>query len=218
MISLVGDKKLCAGLGRLLKSQDYQFLSLESAGSSSISGAAPIIILAENSDLESAKKNVLHYRSGGSAENSAILCVCPEMDRRESILLLEAGADDVIHSPFDGRIFLARTGALIRRGLRMGILKNSPPQKLSFGPVSIDIITRRALAQDEELSLSRMEFDLLAFFLKNPDSVQTRTSILKAVWGYPEEVQTRTLDKHVESLRRKMGAAGNFIRTVHVNV
>ncbi|TPW18894.1 MAG: Response regulators consisting of a CheY-like receiver domain and a winged-helix DNA-binding domain [Elusimicrobia bacterium] len=55
----------------------------------------------------------------------------------------------------------------------------------------------------------------MAFLLKNKDRVLKRTEILEAVWKYPQEVETRTLDKHVETLRRKLGDAGRQLKTIH---
>ena len=86
-------------------------------------------------------------------------------------------------------------------------------------PTRVDVAQAglvRGIERDgAEVSLARLEFELLAFLLKNKDRVLKRVEILEAVWKYPSEVETRTLDKHVETLRRKLGDAGKQLKTIH---
>jgi DNA-binding response OmpR family regulator len=65
------------------------------------------------------------------------------------------------------------------------------------------------------IELTRLEFDLLAHLMRHRDRAFKREELLAAVWNYPDGVETRTLDKHIESLRRKMGIASDLLQTVH---
>ena len=77
------------------------------------------------------------------------------------------------------------------------------------------LVARQATLSGKPLTLTRLEFDLLAFLLRNADRVSKREDILEAVWNYPGNVETRTLDKHIEPLRRKLGPVGASIQPVH---
>ena len=67
---------------------------------------------------------------------------------------------------------------------------------------------------DQEILLTHKEFELLEYLLENKNIVLTRDRILDRIWGYSAEVETRTLDVHIRSLRQKLGAKGNLIETV----
>ena len=77
------------------------------------------------------------------------------------------------------------------------------------------VVDRILRADGSEIILTRLEFDLLAHMVRHRGEVLKRQELLEAVWKYPADVETRTLDKHVETLRRKLGPLGKRIRTVH---
>ena len=87
--------------------------------------------------------------------------------------------------------------------------------RLDAGELSIHLVERVVRVSGEERILTRLEFDLATYLVRNKDKALTRAEILDAVWKYPQDVETRTLDKHVETLRRKLSPAGARIRTVH---
>jgi DNA-binding response OmpR family regulator len=131
------------------------------------------------------------------------------------VACLDAGADDFIHRPFNPQIFLARVRTLLRRRLWSGALKEEPVTRLEHGPLVVHLISRAVESSGQAVTLTRLEFDLLALLMKSPDKVFSRQDLLEAVWNYPGNVETRTLDKHVETLRKKLGAGGASIQTVH---
>ncbi len=135
--------------------------------------------------------------------------VADEMDK---VLLLELGADDYVVKPFSPRELLARIHALLRR--------TSPGETvvLTFGGVEVDLTRHVVVRQGEELNLPRAEYNLLTYFLSNPDRVLTRDMILSSVWGYESLPKTRTVDAHVGRLRQKLEPDVNSPRhflTVH---
>jgi DNA-binding response OmpR family regulator len=132
-----------------------------------------------------------------------------EMDK---VKLLELGADDYMVKPFGVRELLARIRAVLRR--------TSPEDTtvLEFGEVEVDLTRRVVRRAGQELRLTRAEYNLLTYFLQNPDRVLTRETILNSVWGYDYFPHTRTVDAHVVRLRQKLEPQGGNPRhflTVH---
>jgi DNA-binding response OmpR family regulator len=113
----------------------------------------------------------------------------------------DAGADDYLKKPYRLRELLSRVGALLRRS---GAQPSDPrPRVAGF---TLDLDARVLLdAQDEPVSLTKTEFDLLALFLRREGSALSRDLILDQVWGETLHVDTRTVDNFVSSLKKKMG-------------
>jgi DNA-binding response OmpR family regulator len=133
-------------------------------------------------------------------------------DEVDKVLLLEIGADDYVVKPFGTRELLARIRALLRR--------TSPEVRkiLRFGEVEVDLERRIVTRKGEELKLTPAEYNLLSYFLHNPDRVLTRDVILNSVWGYEFFPNTRTVDAHVAKLRQKIEVDANVpkhVLTVH---
>ena len=118
-----------------------------------------------------------------------------ETDR---IVGLEIGANDYVVKPFGTRELLARIRALLRRS------SNEDAKVLAFADVEVDLTRRVVKKKGEELKLTRAEYNLLTFFLQNPDRALTRDMILNSVWGYESFPNTRTVDAHVVRLRQKL--------------
>ncbi|OGR96430.1 MAG: hypothetical protein A2V88_09390 [Elusimicrobia bacterium RBG_16_66_12] len=179
--------------------------------------------------VKSARPNLLIVAQAGSGAGSflkrlrespdqrrlPVLCVDPKAGSSEGVALLDAGADDVIHRPFQPPIFLARVRTLLRRVVWAGEAPEETVTLLTGGPIVLKLVSRQALVSGRPVDLTRLEFDLLAFVMKHPDRAFKRDELLTAVWNYPGTVETRTLDKHVESLRRKMGESSALLQTVH---
>jgi DNA-binding response OmpR family regulator len=128
------------------------------------------------------------------------------------VLLLELGADDYVVKPFGTRELLARIRAVLRR---------TGPEAhriLTFADAEIDLERRVVKRRGEEVRFTPAEYNLLTFFLQNPDKPLTRDLILNSVWGYESFPNTRTVDAHVVRLRQKLEPDPNTPRhflTVH---
>lgn len=133
-------------------------------------------------------------------------------DEVDKVLLLEIGADDYVVKPFGRRELLARIRAVLRRS-------GSDAQKvMHFGDTEVDLERRVVKRRTEEVKVTPAEYNLLTFFLQNPDRPLTRDVILNSVWGYDSFPNTRTVDAHVVKLRQKFEADTNVPRhflTVH---
>jgi DNA-binding response OmpR family regulator len=119
-------------------------------------------------------------------------------DEMDKVLLLEIGADDYVVKPFGTRELLARIRALLRRA------SADESKILNFADIEVDLTRRVVTRKGEELKLTRAEYNLLTYFLQNPDRALTRDMILNSVWGYESFPNTRTVDAHVVRLRQKL--------------
>jgi len=136
----------------------------------------------------------------GSGVNTPIIVLSAVGDEIDKVLLLEMGADDYVVKPFGTRELLARIRAVLRRS---GTGKNTV---LSFADIQVDLSRRAVEKKGEELKLTPAEYNLLTYFLQNPDRALSRDMILNSVWGYESYPNTRTVDAHVVRLRQKLEA------------
>jgi DNA-binding response OmpR family regulator len=127
-----------------------------------------------------------------------VLILTARADEVDTVVGLDAGADDYVTKPFRLAELLARVRALLRRG----IVEALP------GPVRgvrVDADARRAWHGDAELDLTTKEFDLLWVLLREAGKVVTREQIMREVWDAKWWTSTKTLDMHISWLRRKLG-------------
>ncbi len=116
----------------------------------------------------------------------------------DKVLLLEIGADDYVVKPFGSRELLARIKALLRRQ------PGNQQKVLGFADIEVNLDRRIVTKRDQEIRFTPAEYNLLTFFLQNPDRPLSRDMILNSVWGYESFPNTRTVDAHVVRLRQKL--------------
>lgn len=138
-----------------------------------------------------------------------VLMLTARDSETDLVVGLEVGADDYLTKPFSARELVARVHAILRRSER----SPASGSRIEVGEVEIDAETRRVRVRGEEVHLTPTEFDLLHYLGERPDRVTTREELLEQVWGYAVAMGLRTVDSHVRSLRRKLGA--DVVRTVH---
>ena len=155
-----------------------------------------------------------------------IVMITARDDEIDRLLGLETGADDFIAKPFSARELKARVNAMFRRPRTGGTPTNgatsdSPVvddhEVLVHGALRVDVDGRRAFRDDDELVLTRTEFDLLTELMRTPARVWTREALLRSVWGTEWASDTHLVEVHIGNLRRKLGETRGevrFIRTV----
>jgi DNA-binding response OmpR family regulator len=138
-----------------------------------------------------------------------VLVLTARADEVDTVVGLDAGADDYVTKPFRLAELLARVRALLRRG--------SPDSGTAARGVRIDVESHRAFLGDEELNLTAKEFDLLRVLVRDAGRVITREQLMREVWDTTWWSSTKTLDMHISWLRKKLGddaANPRFISTV----
>lgn len=150
-------------------------------------------------------------RSLRAATAVPIIMLTARSEEFDRVLGLELGADDYVTKPFSLRELVARIRAVARRttaGTPEPEADRDTSGRQVIGPLTIDRRTRRVHLDDTEVQLTAKEFDLLAFLATDPGAVRTRTEILENVWDEHWYGPTKTVDAHVASIRKKLGANG----------
>jgi DNA-binding response OmpR family regulator len=138
-----------------------------------------------------------------------VLVLTARADEVDTVVGLDAGADDYVTKPFRLAELLARIRALLRRG--------TADLGAAVQGVRIDVESHRAWVGEEELTLTAKEFDLLRVLLRDAGRVVTRDQLMREVWDTTWWSSTKTLDMHISWLRRKLGDEATnpqFISTV----
>jgi DNA-binding response OmpR family regulator len=132
--------------------------------------------------------------------SSRVLMLTARTLEDDAVRGFDAGADDYVAKPYRLRELLARIRVLARRGAAA-----PPEQVLSFDRFRVDLASRRLLdASGQPLELTRTEFDLLVYLLRNAGKALTRDQILSSVWGEDTVVDAHTVDNFVSNLRKKL--------------
>lgn len=127
----------------------------------------------------------------------------------DKVIGLDSGADDYVTKPFGVMELISRIKAVLRR-----TGADAMAESLSMGAVALDVGRRTVTVEGAQVMLTFKEFELLHYLMQNPGLVLSRDKIMAAVWGFDFEGESRTVDMHIKTLRRKLGDAGGLIATV----
>lgn len=140
----------------------------------------------------------------------AVLMLTARKEEPDRIRGLELGADDYLTKPFSPQELVLRVGAILRRvGGSVG-----PNDVIQAGAIRIDRTAHLVTVNDEEIELTPTEFKLLLTLAERRGRVQARAHLLETVWEAAPDIQTRTVDMHIQRLRTKLHPAGDLIETV----
>jgi two-component system phosphate regulon response regulator PhoB len=150
-------------------------------------------------------------RATATPRDVAVLMLTARAEEADRIHGLSLGADDYLTKPFSPQELVLRVGAILRRVSAAGM---QDAEVVSIGPLLIDRGSHRVSVDDQEIELTPTEYKLLLLLAERRGRVQARSHLLEVVWDASPDIQTRTVDMHVQRLRSKLGAAGDLIETV----
>lgn len=139
-----------------------------------------------------------------------VLMVTARGDRYDKVSGLDLGADDYITKPFEIEEVLARIRAFLR--MRQLVRQDHSEQVLTYETLTVDVNRHEVYCDGKKVDLTRREFDLLVFFLENPERVLTRDQLVEHVWGFYYYGDTNVVDVYVRYVRKKL--TGSWIQTV----
>lgn len=146
-----------------------------------------------------------------------IIMLTAKNDISDKLAGLEAGADDYIVKPFDSRELIARVHTIFRRlkkASEKGSESEAKNEKKDDCLFSINEENRMVRVGDIELDLTPTEFDMMLLFSKNPNRVFSRAQLMDSIWGYDFLGDSRTVDIHIQRIRKKLGNYSDCIETV----
>jgi len=214
-VLIVEDEPSLADLARLYLERDGHAVDVVADGEAALaavgSGAHDVVLL--DIGLPDGPDGIEVCRRMRAAQDwTPVIFVTARDDEVDRVLGLELGADDYVTQPYSPRELSARVKALVRRQ-RRAASPSEGARHLVLGEVDLDLDARSARAGGAPVPLTTTEFDLLAHLMRRPGRVFTRAELLVAVWDYPPDDASRTVDVHVAQLRGKLGPHSP-IRTV----
>jgi len=193
-----------------LEKQDYQVIEAEN-------GEKAVDIFFDEKDIALIILDVMMPKMDGwqvtreirQFSKVPIIMLTARSDERDELLGFELGVDEYISKPFSPKILVARVNAVLRRSG-----KAAAEDVLDVAGIRVDKAAHQVTIDGEPIELSFKEFELLQYFVENNGIALSREKILNAVWNYDYFGDARTIDTHVKKLRSKMGAKGEYIRTI----
>ena len=152
-----------------------------------------------------------HIRSHTSIQNLPVIMVTAKGEEIDRVIGFEVGADDYVVKPFSSRELVLRIKSLLRR--QTG-LEGNTTTVIEYAIFKVDRAAHRVWIDGEEVPLTALEFKLLVVLLKRKGLVQTRERLLEDVWEMDPNMNTRTVDKHVQRLRQKIKVGADYIETI----
>lgn len=172
--------------------------------------AAQLILLDIMLPGEDGLSILSRLRADHAVQDVPIIMVTAKTSEIDKVRGLDQGADDYITKPFGVMELVSRVKALLRRsGAR-----ETEHQMLVSGSIAIDCDKRSVTVDGQEIELTFKEYELLFALMVGKGVVQSREKLINTVWGYDFAGETRTVDMHIKTLRRKLGESGRSIVTV----
>ena len=157
-------------------------------------------------------------RSSSDTKNLPVIMVTAKTSEIDTVKALDFGADDYICKPFGLMEFVSRVKAVLRRAQDLGSTGEENSENLSkiftLGAIKLDTKSRTVNVKNQLVELTYKEFELLSLLLQNKGTVLTREVLLDKIWNSNSDVESRTVDMHIKTLRKKLGDEGECIVTV----
>lgn len=142
-----------------------------------------------------------------------VLMLTARSEEYDKLFGFELGADDYLTKPFSPKELVARMRAILKRG-RTGTSSEGGASIFEYKTLWVNLDSRKVTIEGSTMDMTPKEFDLLSFFIKNPDKVFTREQLLNKVWGYEFGGDYRTIDTHIKMLRESLKQYRSIIVTV----
>lgn len=140
-----------------------------------------------------------------------VIILSARQDEDDKLYAFDLGIDDYVTKPFSPKELMARVKVVIERhGGNVSVQKSS----YSYQGIKLDVNAHEVTVDDQEVHLTNKEFELLKYFLRNPNVVVSRFTLLEKIWGYDFYGVERTVDTHIKMLRKNLGPYGSLIKTV----
>ena len=148
-------------------------------------------------------------RRDSRSRDIPVIMLTARAQTEDRIQGLEAGADDYLTKPFSPKELMLRVQAVLKRS-------DGPPGavEVTYGPFRFDKNSLKFYLKGQPVELTSTEFKLLLFLTERAGKAQDRNDLLRTVWGYSDEVHSRTLDTHMKRLRQKLGEHAAMVETV----
>ena len=153
-----------------------------------------------------------HIRAADNLKDILVIMVTAKGEEVDRVVGFEVGADDYVVKPYSVRELLLRVGGMLKRSSKEK--QSNDKDLVEYEDLKIDNNKHKVYLSDEKISLTSKEFKLLKHLLLKADKVQSRDNLLEKVWGYNNDVTTRTVDTHIKRLRSKIGKYGDKIETI----
>lgn len=167
------------------------------------------VMMGEMSGFQMARK----IKDNPATSQIPIIFITALDDEDNTVKGLNIGADDYIAKPLSMKEVKARVRAVLRRVNPPSQQREVTGSTICYGEIIVDLNTKTAKLDGEELALTKLEFELLSFFLRNPDKVFSREDLLARCWPQDVYVLDRTVDVNITRLRKKIGRYGKQIKT-----
>ena len=164
------------------------------------------IMLPEEDGISILKK----LRSNPKTSTIPVIMLTAKDSEYDIVTGLDAGADDYVTKPFGMMALVSRIKAVLRRYEK----SDSKKEVLEAGGITIDENQHTVFAGSQQIFLTVKEFDLLALLIKNRGNVLTREQLLESIWEVSTDIESRTVDVHIRTLRAKLGAYEKNIETI----
>ena len=148
-------------------------------------------------------------RRDSRTNTTPVIMLTARAQTEDRIKGLEAGADDYLTKPFSPKELLLRTQSVLRRSTDV-----PGPSRYECGPLTFDKNSLKFFLSKREVDLTSIEFKLLLYLSERSGIPQPREDLLRHVWGYSEDVHSRTLDTHMKRVRKKLGDNAGLVETI----
>ena len=139
-----------------------------------------------------------------------VIMLTAKNSETDTVSALDYGADDYIKKPFGTKELIARVNAVLRRCTN----SSSENNELTYKNIVLNVKKHTVYVDNQLILLSIKEFCLLKILMENIGSVVKKADIMKSVWNYEDDIESRTVDVHLKNLRKKLNDDGNIIETV----